>query len=566
MSKEKLNNLTDKVIGKVGPLRVPAYWMNRLLKDIGGWISKTEDNIATVDSKVDDTKASIPTKVSQLENDAEYAEKSLLPVSKILQSPYIGSISLNDRDVAFAMDVLPEDFQGFDGINNVGEATLVTFLDKKSSTRFWAEAVAGQGPWIVEAGHDFGLYKITIGYFGISLGGGYVLIDKVKPKLGWAHATFVVDSDSEQLLLSVVDNSSYYNGNFISDTSHSPGVGEHSYLIKIATTDSNGNILLNYKFFGPKLKKLQLSDVSILDTSSLADRTYLEEVIFPESLSAIKRRSFYNSPALKELRFPGSIKTLENCCFEGVECPIFFENSCELQEIGRFSNVERVEVCFNKDVVFDKNSSIEDGAMHKCKINGTLYIDTRIADSWNGNIFLTTFGNSDIGKIVIGENVDYIGWGAFNGSIIKEVQISSLSHWMSVRRSPTNTDGLFNAKIVLIDGEVPVNITIPEGVAEIKDAAFAMLSTLKSVISNGEITKVGYSPFRYCKNLEYIDFSNQTIVPEVKIDNISNLYIAEVPHIVPDNLYDEWISATNWATIGDYIIKKSDWDAQQTTE
>lgn len=72
MSKEKLNRLIDKAIGKDGPLRVPAYWMNKLFKDVGEWISETEGSIAAVDSKIDKTKASIPTKVSQLENDESF--------------------------------------------------------------------------------------------------------------------------------------------------------------------------------------------------------------------------------------------------------------------------------------------------------------------------------------------------------------------------------------------------------------------------------------------------------------------------------------------------------------
>ena len=61
MSKEKLNNLIDKVIGKVGPLRAPAYWMNKLFKDIGDNINNIEKNLGSlkggleiyVDEKVD---------------------------------------------------------------------------------------------------------------------------------------------------------------------------------------------------------------------------------------------------------------------------------------------------------------------------------------------------------------------------------------------------------------------------------------------------------------------------------------------------------------------------------
>ena len=31
--------------------------------------------------------------------------------------------------------------------------------------------------------------------------------------------------------------------------------------------------------------------------------------------------------------------------------------------------------------------------------------------------------------------------------------------------------------------------------------------------------------------------------------------------IVPDDLYEDWISATNWANYASKIIKKTDWDA-----
>lgn len=83
MSKEKLNNLIDKVIGKVGPLRAPSYWINKLFKDVGEWISETEGSIAAVDSKIDKTKASIPTKVSQLENDEKYISPEYAEVIEI---------------------------------------------------------------------------------------------------------------------------------------------------------------------------------------------------------------------------------------------------------------------------------------------------------------------------------------------------------------------------------------------------------------------------------------------------------------------------------------------------
>lgn len=68
MSKEKLNNLIDKVVGKDGPLRVPAYWMNKLFKEIGNSINNVEKSLgrlktrleAYVDEKVDAKADKIP--------------------------------------------------------------------------------------------------------------------------------------------------------------------------------------------------------------------------------------------------------------------------------------------------------------------------------------------------------------------------------------------------------------------------------------------------------------------------------------------------------------------------
>lgn len=65
MSKEKLNNLIDKVIGKDGPLRVPAYWMRKVLKNIGDSINDVEKNLDKLKNYVVTNKADkIPIKDS----------------------------------------------------------------------------------------------------------------------------------------------------------------------------------------------------------------------------------------------------------------------------------------------------------------------------------------------------------------------------------------------------------------------------------------------------------------------------------------------------------------------
>lgn len=40
MDTQKIRDLIDKVIGKTGPLRVPAYWMGKVLKEMVGHITE----------------------------------------------------------------------------------------------------------------------------------------------------------------------------------------------------------------------------------------------------------------------------------------------------------------------------------------------------------------------------------------------------------------------------------------------------------------------------------------------------------------------------------------------
>ena len=61
--------------------------------------------------------------------------------------------------------------------------------------------------------------------------------------------------------------------------------------------------------------------------------------------------------------------------------------------------------------------------------------------------------------------------------------------------------------------------------------------------------------------MAFYDFSNHTVVPTLSNTNAFINIPSDCKIIVPDNLYDEWIAATNWSTYSSKIIKKSDWDA-----
>lgn len=72
---------------------------------------------------------------------------------------------------------------------------------------------------------------------------------------------------------------------------------------------------------------------------------------------------------------------------------------------------------------------------------------------------------------------------------------------------------------------------------------------------------VGNQCFMDCYSLPYIDWSIVTAVPTLSNVNAFEGCSSQLKHIVPDDLYDTWIAATNWSTFASQIVKASEFNA-----
>lgn len=107
------------------------------------------------------------------------------------------------------------------------------------------------------------------------------------------------------------------------------------------------------------------------------------------------------------------------------------------------------------------------------------------------------------------------------------------------------------------------SIIIPSGSSSIGFHAFLRCSSLKSIVLVSTIKNINYGSFWGCTSMKFYDFSHHTAVPTLVDDYAFYGIPSDCKIIVPDNLYDTWIAATNWATYSTNIIKKTDWDNQQ---
>lgn len=102
------------------------------------------------------------------------------------------------------------------------------------------------------------------------------------------------------------------------------------------------------------------------------------------------------------------------------------------------------------------------------------------------------------------------------------------------------------------------NVVLPNNLTTIGSYALYGSDTLEEIEIPLNVVDIKAYAFSGCRFLTKYDFSKCLSVPALANTNAFQYINALAKIIVPDNLYDEWIVATNWATYADYIYKASE--------
>ena len=98
------------------------------------------------------------------------------------------------------------------------------------------------------------------------------------------------------------------------------------------------------------------------------------------------------------------------------------------------------------------------------------------------------------------------------------------------------------------------SITIPAGVTSIGNNAFSNCAALASITIPAGVTSIGNNAFNNCYGMRYYDFSACTAIPTLSDINAFKNIPSDCQMLIPSALYNNWKTATNWATYARYMV------------
>lgn len=546
---EELTKLIDKTVGKKGRLRVPAYWMHKVLSGIVGYVKE---------------------RVEKLEKHLLTVEEFNYPPMEIILNKYDGV--LNFAKPNLRLDLISGGLYTLKA-TVAAEYTLYGFLNEEAYININNESTELKVS-------DFGFYKIKI--INISTSGSRLLLDikPITPNGSFILLSHTGESGTQPIVTTLAASQHlYYDGNKLYDKQFDfPNSYQVFNFIIISSSENTPDKFctgLN------TLIGVSLANIMAINVRSFENCTKLRSVKLQEGLLEIRGLAFHNCTSLERINIPDSVAVIESQAF--YNCPKL--TSINIPKSLRF---------------------IPYGAFWAC--TGLTELDIPNSVEAIGEL---AFANcKQVISVTIPASVTKIGENAFGGCKgIKSVYITDLAAWcnidfVSLNSSPFYYDDNISNHYLYLNGEEVRDLVIPESVTEIKQLTFAGCGRLTSATIPDSVTTIGRSAFRYCTgltnieipdsvteirtyafaycmgltrisvgkavteigdyvfnncvSLQIVDCSNSTLVPNVGIvlfNDISNNFKV----IVPDALYDDWIVAPGWSGYAGHIVKASEY-------
>ncbi|MBQ9085097.1 MAG: leucine-rich repeat domain-containing protein [Clostridia bacterium] len=112
-------------------------------------------------------------------------------------------------------------------------------------------------------------------------------------------------------------------------------------------------------------------------------------------------------------------------------------------------------------------------------------------------------------SVTIGNGVTSIGdWTFYKCTGLTSVYITDIAKWCAISFDSPESNPLYYADNLYLNGELVTNLVIPDGVTRISDYAFYKCKSLKSVTIGNGVTSIGSVAFYECTSLTSVTIGN----------------------------------------------------------
>ena len=286
-------------------------------------------------------------------------------------------------------------------------------------------------------------------------------------------------------------------------------------------TDNSG---LSYRIISETEVEVIAGTEKYIGDIVIPSQTTIEGKVY--NVTQIGEKAFYYCDGLKGITIPNSVTCIADLAF--LKCSglssVSLPNSVECIGGGAFSG------CTGLTSVTIPNSvtSIGSSAFSSCRGLTGITIPNSLTSigsyAFSGCSGLTGItipnsvtsigsyafsGCSGLTSVTIPNSVTSIGNHAFRDCYgLTSVNISDLEAWCKIDFSSDDSNPLFYAKNLYLNGELLTNIEIPNSITEFKQFAFAYCSSLTSVTIPNSVTSIGYEAFLGCSGLTSVTIGN----------------------------------------------------------
>ena len=271
--------------------------------------------------------------------------------------------------------------------------------------------------------------------------------------------------------------------------------GDDAYTVAAVETDHIENIVIPAKY--------RNKPVTRIASGAFMNKTYLREIVIPDSVTSIDDRAFYNCSSLTSINIPDSVRWISDYAFYNCSSltSINIPKGMFVMGEGAFRSCSSLT-----GVTFDKNSqlaSIGNSAFYDCRMLTSVEIPDSVTSIGKDAFYNCPIESATIPalacsyiknenlKTVVITSGESIGNSAFNNcwsltSVIIPDSVTSIGR-----------DAFCGCSSLM-------SVNIPDGVSSIRERAFYGCTSLSSIEIHDSVTSIFYSAFYDCSGLKSV--------------------------------------------------------------